>query len=324
MKKLLVVLGLTLMTVLALSGCEKEDAFVAGENDIIINAGTEWELEGVLTLPEGKGPFPAVVIVHGAGTQNKDGNIGGTQFFYKNLAELLTEQGIAGIRYDKRTFTYPELMQDVDYTLKEEGVDDALSAVALAKTAKKIDPDLIFVVGHSQGGFLVPKIYEEDKENTIAGFISLAGTARPLVEHLKWITEWKLLNNPDISEADENMYMSTLDLCEDIENLTEANRGKDQILLDRYPSYWLYLADYDPAESAKNMDKPVLFLQGGNDLIVQPDNLDLWKSATQNNPKMAYKLYSGLTHEFGFYYPHLEVDEEVVVDIANFIKSQYY
>jgi len=86
------------------------------------------------------------------------------------------------------------------------------------------------------------------------------------------------------------------------------------------PSYWLYLADYDPAESAKNMDKPMLFLHGSSDYDVLPDNLDIWKLATQNNPKAAYKLYPGLNHDFGFY---SEDGEEVIIDIANFIKNQY-
>ncbi|MDR2712965.1 MAG: prolyl oligopeptidase family serine peptidase [Clostridiales bacterium] len=315
MKKLLVVLGLTLMTVLALSGCEKEDAFVAGENDIIINAGTEWELEGVLTLPEGKGPFPLIVFTQAFNQPDT--------YFGESLAKGLEKQDIASIIFEQRIFTYPQITHDLNYTLKEGIVDDILSAAALAKTIKKIDPNLIFFAGFSFNGFLIPKIYEEDKKNTLTGFISLAGSARPLVKRQKSRLENALLNDPEMSEEEKDMYRSLISSYENVENLTEADRGKDQKLFGNYPSYWLYLAGYDPAESAKNMDKPVLFLHGDNDSNVLPEDLDLWKSTTQNNPKMVYKLYPGLGHDFGFSYMSKEVEEEVVVDIADFIKSQY-
>ena len=312
MRKLLVVWGLILIVVL--SGCRKEDAFVVGENDIIINTGTEWELPGILTLPEGKGPFPVAIFVQASVPEDR--------YLGESLIECLVKQGIAGILYEQRIFTYPQITQDVNYTLKEGSVDDMLSAAALAKTIKRINPDMIFVIGYSQNGFLIPKIYEEDTESTIAGFISMAGPAQPMMHENKERIE-KLLSNTEISEGEINMYKTILGLFDEIENLTEADLGKDQMLFGHYPSHWLYLADYDPAESAKSMDKPVLFLHGSSDRDVSPDDLDIWKVATQKNPKAAYKLYPGLNHDFGFYYTYAEVDEEVIIDIANFIKNRY-
>lgn len=296
MKRLLVIIALVFILVLALLACQEQDAFAAGINNITINAGSEWELDGVLTLPEGKGPFPLVVIVHGSGQHNK--------IHYRYLTDLLAEQGIASIRHDKRPTAYPAIAQDVKFTLKEESVDDALSAVALAKTIKKIDPDMIFVLGHSQGGFLIPKINEAAEEDMIAGFVSLAGGARSYLEHLNELVEMGVMDKFEIE-----MYEDEINKI-----LAGADLDENSLIADHYPAYWRYLADYDPAESAKKIDKPILFMQGADDNLLLPDNMDMWKQAAQNNQNAVYKVYPGLGH--------ILESEEVAVDIADFIKNQ--
>jgi|GEM_PF-7010043 len=305
----------------------EQAVFVAGTNNIIINAGSEWELEGVLTLPEGIGPFPLVVIVHGSGRADK--------YRYRDLTNFLAEQGIASIRHEKRPTAYPKINQDVNFTLKEESVDDALSAVALAKTIEKINQDMIFVLGHSQGGFLIPKVHEGDKDDMIAGFISLAGKPRSIREELKEYIEMESLIISEMSEERLKEYNGTLKLYDAIKSLTEEeikslteedinNLTDEDIksLTGADTAYWLYIIKYDALESAKNICKPVLFLQGDNDTIVMPDDLYLWQSAAQNNPQAVYKLYPDLDHHFRK--PNSAViEKEVVIDIAEFIKSQY-
>jgi hypothetical protein len=138
--------------------------FVPGDNDIIINPGSEWELEGILTLPDGKSPFPVVIF---SAYNNKNGGGG----FFRDLAELLRAQGIACIRYDERTFAYDFLEMDVNLTYKESNLYDVLSAAALAKTIEEIDPDMIFVAGFSIQGFFIPKIDEEDTKDMITGYV---------------------------------------------------------------------------------------------------------------------------------------------------------
>ena len=297
--------------------------FVAGENDIIINPGSEWELEGILTLPEGEGPFPAVIIVPHSGPASKDE--------YRDLTAILAKQGLAGIRYDNRMFTYIEIEKDINSTLKEEYIDDALSTVAYAKTIKNIDPEMIFVLGHSIGGFLIPKIHEADEENAIAGFVSLAGSALPMIEqYVLGDVEIDPSIDSEISEEWREVENKVrLKAYEDVKNLTEADRRKRLVLLGQFPAWWLYLADYDPAESAKKIDKPILFMQGSHDEVFLPNHMDMWKKATQNNPKAAYKIYPGLDHFFikteklGGKRIGSSIEEEVVIDIADFIKSQY-
>ena len=84
-------------------------------------------LPGVLTLPEGKGPFPAVVLVGGSGAHDRDETIGPNKPF-RDLAVGLARHGIASLRYDKRTYAYGVQMAGKAITVDDEVTDDALTA----------------------------------------------------------------------------------------------------------------------------------------------------------------------------------------------------
>ena len=116
----------------------KADSFQ--EQDVTVGSG-EWALPGTLTLPVGEGPFPAVVLVHGSGPNDRDETIGPNKPF-RDLAWGLASQGIAVLRYEKRTKQYPEKMAAIQDTLtvKEETVDDALAAVELLRQTAENRP----------------------------------------------------------------------------------------------------------------------------------------------------------------------------------------
>ncbi len=148
------------------------------EVDVTVGSG-EWALPATLSLPQGGGPFPAVVLVHGSGPQDRDETLGPNKPF-RDLAWGLASQGVAVLRYDKRTFTHkalftPELI--AKGTVKEETIDDALLAVQLLQRNPNIDPRQVFVLGHSLGATLAPLIGQQDP--SIAGLIILAGMTRP-------------------------------------------------------------------------------------------------------------------------------------------------
>src|SRR5262245_23313535 len=154
----------------------KRDAF--REIDVKLNEGSEWELPGTLSIPVEQGPFPAVVLVHGSGPNDRDETILGNKPF-RDLAWGLSSRGIAVLRYEKRTRAHGAKMTAKNFpTLKEEVTDDALAAVALLRKTKEIDPKRIFVLGHSLGGLMAARIGEADPQ--IAGLIVMAGNTRPL------------------------------------------------------------------------------------------------------------------------------------------------
>ena len=158
------------------------------ERDVTVMDG-QWKLPGTLTLPNGPGPFAAVVMVHGSGPEDEDETIESNKPF-KDLAWGLASQKIAALRYVKRTKQYgAQFSSGPAYTVKDETIDDAEAAVALLASLPEIDHHHVYVLGHSLGGMLAPRIAAEDGE--VAGVIIAAGTARPLeeviVEQLKYI-----------------------------------------------------------------------------------------------------------------------------------------
>ena len=130
---------------------------------IILGANTKYPLNGILTLPDQTGvSFPAVVFVHGSGASNMDEKVGRLTPF-KDLAEGLASHGIASLRYDKRSFGHglKMLKEKECCTVKEETITDALLATELLRMDSRIDPKKIFLIGHSMGGMLAPRIDAE-------------------------------------------------------------------------------------------------------------------------------------------------------------------
>jgi len=157
----------------------------ASFDEIEVTVGSPgWPLPATLTLPRGAGPFPALVLVHGSGPNDRDETIGPNKPF-KDIAWGLASKGIAVLRYEKRTRIFgPKLVAEPEWaaslTVMEETIDDALAAVSFLKKAERVDPERIFVLGHSLGGMLVPRLAAAGKGLGIAGFVVMAGLTRPL------------------------------------------------------------------------------------------------------------------------------------------------
>ena len=156
-------------------GYVKPEAF--RDREVTIGSG-EWKLGGTLSIPVGHGPFPAVVLVQGSGPNDRDETIGANKPF-RDIAEGLASRGIAVLRYDKRTFVYgPKMAGLQDLTVNQETIDDALTAIAFLSVQPEIDPKRVFLLGHSLGGYLAPRIAEHAPN--LAGVIIMAGSTRPL------------------------------------------------------------------------------------------------------------------------------------------------
>lgn len=262
----------------------------------LIVGGAPWELPGTLTLPVGKGPFPAVVLVQGSGPQDADETIGPNKPF-KDLAWGLATRGVAVLRFPKRTQHYQAKI-DVSsgkFTVAEETVDDARAAVELAARQPEIDGRRVFVLGHSLGGTLAPRIAKG--EPAVAGLVLLAGGVRPLeraiVEQLRYLAS---LPSPG---ADAASIQAAEQAAREIASPTLAPTTMVKVLGTQVPgSYFLDLRGYDPPQAAAALHLPVLVLQAERDYQVTTSEYQAWKVALANAPHPRFEVYPGLFHLF--------------------------
>ena len=290
-----------------------------------------WVLPGTITFPRGNGPFPALVLVHGSGPNDRDESIGPNKVF-RDLAWGLASQGIAVLRYEKRTKVYaPKLISLKDsITVKEETIDDALAAVSFLRKTAQIDSTHIFVLGHSLGGTLIPRIGAFDRG--IHGFIIMAGTTRPMEDVILDQMSYLFSLRGTISE-DEKTQLAQIKL--------QVAKVKDpglslatpaqELPLGVSPKYWLALRGYHPSETAKDLNRPLLILQGERDYQVTMEDFQGWKNILSSRQYVEFKSYPKLNHLFiegdgkstpKEYQKAGHVAEIVMNDIANWIKKQ--
>jgi hypothetical protein len=288
----------------------------------------EWALPGTLTVPldTSAGPCPAVVLVHGSGPNDRDETVGGVKVF-RDLAWGLASRGIAVLRYEKRTRQHAaRLINDSKLTVQEETIDDALSAVRQLRQCGKVDPKRIFVLGHSLGGMVAPRIGGADPQ--IAGLIIMAGPTRPIEDLFVEQNRYFQSLRGDPSQDKKNQLREIESQAATIKNLSAADLGSSKLLLGCPAAYWLDLRTHDPASEARSLKQPLLILQGGRDYQVTKADFDGWQHALAGVPTVSFKLYPDLNHLFvrgegkstpNEYDRPAHVAQPVVEDIARWV-----
>jgi len=285
-----------------------------------------WPLAGSVTLPEGPGPFPAVVLVHGSGPHDLDETIGPNKPF-KDLAHGLAARGVAAVRYEKRTRAHSEkLAANMRFTVDDETIADAASAVRALKGVKEIAADRIFVVGHSLGGMLAPRIAEAAPE--VKGLVVLAGNTRPLEEAI--VAQLDYLSSLPGSTLPKEQVEAMKKEAARVAALDEKSAGSTtEIVFGTPTSYWIDLKKYAPATVAARLQKPMLFLQGGRDYQVTDVDLEGWQSALKGRRDVMFRTYPSLNHLFlegegkstpAEYEKPGHIPTFVLDDIASFVK----
>ena len=290
-------------------------------------------LPGTLTLPKGEGPFPAVILVHGSGPNDRDETVGSVKPF-RDLAEGLAEKGIAVYRYDKRTYVFGEQMKaDREITLEEETIEDAVNAAALLCAQEKIDPERIFILGHSLGGNAIPAVaeqLEQEKAGPVraCGFILMAASPRPLDVLMREQYDFLYSLQPEVTkeqQAEKDSIFRELDKLKDLDALAE-----DETILGICPPYWKWLEQYDILSAAEKITRPCLLLQGEEDYQVTMEDFSLWKEALGEKDNWKMISYPGLTHCFtagqktegsAVYARPEKMNGQVIEDIAAFVNS---
>lgn len=297
------------------------------EYNVTVGAGTDWPLPGTLTLPNGDGPFPAIILVHGSGPNDRDETIGPNKPF-KDLAWGLATNGIAVLRYEKRTKYYASTIVTMlaNFTVYDETIDDARAAVTLLQATDKIDQNHIYVLGHSLGAMLAPRIAQNNSD--ISGLIMLAAPTRSLTDLMLDQTIYLASLDGTISEAEQAQIDS---LTENISLITSHSLNPDEIILGASAAYWYDLNSYTPVETALTLHIPLLILQGKRDYQVSyTDDFAAWQQAFADNANVTLIAYLLLNHLFiagngpptnTEYNQPGSVDEQVVIDITNWVDS---
>jgi dienelactone hydrolase len=298
------------------------------EREVVVGEGTEWPLPATLSVPAGAGPHPAVVLVHGSGPQDRDETIGASKPF-RDIARGLASRGVAVLRYDKRTRVHGAriVTSKAPFTVRDETVDDALAAAELLRRTPGVDPKKIFVLGHSPGGGLIPRIGERDLG--LRGFVILAGYTRELLGEM--VRQYEYLFNLDghVSEAERAKIEEARRDAARLRELTPQTAAG--VMLQGAPApYWLDLRDYSPPEAARRLTRPVLVLHAERDYNVTADAFADWKRALSGRKDVTFKSYPKLDHAFlegegpasdADYRRPRNVARAVVEDIAAFVKS---
>lgn len=280
-----------------------ETAPSAGVTEEAIQVGeAPWELPGLLTLPENaQGPLPAVVLVQGSGPSDRNESVGAVKPFY-DLAQALAAQGIAVVRYDKRTYVYgEEIASSASYssfTVEEETIQDAIAAGELLAGDPRIDPDRIYLLGHSLGAMLAPRIVQESGE-LFAGMILACGSNDSLMDIM--IRQNQDVINALADEETREAAQAQLDAeCAKAEGLAalSAEEAQQSTLFGQPAYYFWEMAQHPtPAELLQKLEKPVLLINGDRDFqVTVAEGRESWEEALDLSAPWVSHLWVDVNH----------------------------
>jgi len=268
----------------------------------IIGKGTEYPLQGIITFPDHQtAQVPAVVLVQGSGPSDKDETILKVNKPFRDIAEYFATKGIATIRYDKRTFKYGKKMMKKDakgLTVREETIEDAILATDILRQEKRIDSKRIYILGHSLGGMLAPRIDAEG--GNFAGIIIWAASPRNLTDIMIDQGKDLISQSGKLVQMIAKKQVSALHKKFDaIPKMSEEEAKNTKILGSMYTWYLKEMMDKPPADYLQKTKKPVLIMQGEKDFqVTMEKDFALYKEICAGMPNVSFKSYPDLNHLF--------------------------
>lgn len=293
------------------------------EQEVTLGSGPQ-AVPGTLTLPRGGHRHPAVVLV-ASGPADRDATVGPNRPF-QDLAWGLAARGIAVLRFDKIGFTHGGAESADGFTMVDEYVPHAVSAVRLLLARSDIDPYRVFLAGHSGGGKAVPRIAAA--EPRVAGIAILAGDTVPLPRAVLRVFDHVAAVTPG-QDMGATLAQTTRRAAATVAVTPETPTAD---LLFGWPaSYWLDLRDYDQVATAAALDKPILLVQGGRDYqVTAEDDLPQWESGLEG--RATIRVHESLDHMLfagagpsapaDYLRPGQHVDAAVIDDLATWIAPE--
>ncbi len=286
-------------------------------------------LAGTLTLPPTPGPHPAVVMITGSGPQNRDEELFGMKPF-KLIADHLTRNGIAVLRYDDRGVGGSTGNNDQSTTA--DFAKDAIAAVHFLQKRSDINPRQIGLCGHSEGGIVAPLAASQSSD--VAFIICLAGTGvdgeaiilaqselimrangattegiqrelsltRRVLDAVRAGKDLGELRKEIREAADQEFHVLPEEQRKAIANKDEYLDNVVAVQMNRLQSPWFrYFIAYDPLPALEKVKCPVLCLFGGRDLQVPAElNKEKMEDALRKggNTDYTFKVFPEANHLF--------------------------
>jgi len=306
------------------------------EEKIIIGKDGKYPLNGILSLPENiTSALPAVVLVHGSGSHDMDETLLKVNKPFRDIGEYLPAKGIAVLRYDKRTFKYGrQMVQEKDFpgfTVKEETIEDAVLAADLLRNDSRINREKIFILGHSLGGMLAPRI--DKAGGNFAGLILMGSSPRSLVDIIIDQQNEMLKQSGKFLQFIINKQFAPFRKKFDaMADMTEEEAKNTKFAGPNRMWYLKEIVENPVGDYLKPLEKPVLILQGEKDVQVTAEkDFASYKEICAGKQNIEFKLYPGLNHLFmksaygtikdvrKEYKIPQKVETKVMDDIAEFI-----
>ncbi len=279
------------------------------------NTKNQVTLAGTLSMPKKEGNFPAVILISGSGAQNRDEEILQHKPFLV-LADYLTKNGIAVLRFDDRGFG--QSTGDFKKATTMDFANDVQAGVDYLKTRKEINKNKIGLIGHSEGGLIAPIVAGNSKD--VNFIVLLAGPGirgdklmllqKELIEKQMGVSETEIKKGQETyKEAYQLIISSSVNdekLKTNVENVFKTKLESNDEVASVYASQilnpWMYyFLKLDPAPFLENVKCPVLALNGSKDLQVPAEvNLQNIKTVLtkSGNKKVTTKELPNLNHLF--------------------------
>ncbi|NLI20444.1 MAG: alpha/beta hydrolase [Clostridiales bacterium] len=282
-----------------------EDAdSAAAYTETAVQVGVEpFLLDGILTMPSeasAQQPVPGVVLVQGSGPSDKDETIGQTKLF-ADLAAAFAKQGIATLRYDKRTYTYGATMTQeeiANLTVEEETIQDAISAGRMLKAHENIDPTRVILLGHSMGAMLAPRIVSE-ADGVFTGMVLVAGTPKTLLDIMISQNRDALttLEGDTLTQA-EAQVEAFVEQVAALKKVKTADEARQMTIAGINAYYFWEMMQTDASALIKKLKLPTYIVQGSADFQVSlEDGIEAYEDALGTKADyVQYKTFHRLNH----------------------------